>query len=173
MKFMYTPNKIDIIEEHEKNMLEEYSRIINSYSDIFAQYGCTLKVGFVWNNCLKKHTSTTRLPFQNGYLCYVCCDIFKAGKIFSYNTNDEEADYYEASTFWNITSITKFFFKLSVTLYTEMNDIHKEMNRLFKIIQEHTEKCTDQSKTNQSGDGSVIDDSSKKCTGDGSLCSSD
>ena len=136
MKFIYTPNKTDIIVEHENSMLKEYSRIINNYSDMFAQYGCCLEVGCIWNNCLKKSTSTSRLPFRNGYSCYIYCDVLKAGELVRYNTSDGEVNYYEASTSWNISSIVKSFFNLKVTLFVEMNDVHNEMMQLFKIVKE-------------------------------------
>ena len=83
-------------------MLIEYSRIINQYSDVFAKYGCSLDVGFIWVNNRRKSKSTSRMTFQNGYSCYIYCDVLRNGKVLRYKTNDGEADYYEVSTSWNI-----------------------------------------------------------------------
>lgn len=44
MRFIYTPNRTDIIVEHEIMMLKEYSKIISNYSDMFAQYGCSRRI---------------------------------------------------------------------------------------------------------------------------------
>ena len=54
MKFIYTPNKTDIIIYHENKILEEYSRIIKKYSNMFEQYDCSLEVRCFWHNCIQK-----------------------------------------------------------------------------------------------------------------------
>ena len=135
MKFIYAPNRTDIIVEHETMMLKEYSKIISNYSDIFAQYGCSLNVGYVWNNSLKKNISNSRISFQNGYACYIYCDVLKEGNVLRYNTYDGEADYYEATVSWNISSIEKSFFHLIVTLRSEMDSIHNEIMQLLKVVE--------------------------------------
>ncbi len=135
MRFVYTPDKTDKIVEHEITMLEKYSKIINGYSDMFARHGCTLNVGCVWNNSLKKYSSDSRIPFQNGYACYVFCDVLKDGHTLCYNTCDGEADYYEATASWNISSIEECFFHLMVTLHSEQDGIHDEMAQLLKVVE--------------------------------------
>ena len=139
MKFIYTPNKTDIIIYHENKILEEYSRIIKKYSNMFEQYDCSLEVRCFWHNCIQKKKSASRLPFQNGYSCYIYCDVFKSGDILCYKTNDGEADYYEASAFWTVSSISKSFFNLKVTLYTMLDDIDCEMMQLLEIAQHNGE----------------------------------
>ena len=135
MRFIYTPNRTDIIVEHEIMMLKEYSKIISKYSDMFAQYGCSLNVGCVWNNSLKKNISNSRTSFQNGYACYIYCDVLKDGNVLRYNTYDGEADYYEATVSWNISSIERSFFHLTVTLYSEIDGIHDEIMQLLKVVE--------------------------------------
>lgn len=135
MSFVYTPDKADVIVEHEITMLEKYSKIINGYSDMFTRHGCTLNVGCVWNNSLKKYSSDSRIPFQNGYACYVFCDVLKDGHTLCYNTCDGEADYYEATASWNISSIEECFFHLMVTLHSEQDGIHDEMAQLLKVVE--------------------------------------
>lgn len=75
MKFVYTPDKDEVIIEHEERMLENYLNIIYRYQSEFEQYNCSLKVGCGWINLLKKDHSTCRLPFKNGYECYIYCKV--------------------------------------------------------------------------------------------------
>ena len=79
MKFVYTSDKDDEIVKHEKIMLEKYSNILDSYRAIFKEYNCSLKVGYGWENFLKKEHSTNRLPFKNGYECCIYCEVQKDG----------------------------------------------------------------------------------------------
>ena len=142
MRFIYTPNRNDIIVEHEKEMYKEYSKRIDDYSEMFARYGCSLNIGCVWCNLLKKSTSDSRISFQNGYSCYFYCDVLKDGNILRYNTCDGEVDYYETTTYWNISSIQSSFFRLIVTLYSELDSIHEEIMQLLKVVEiECVEKC--------------------------------
>ena len=133
MRFIYTPDKNDVIVKHEAMMLTEYSEKISNYSALFAQYDCSLSVKCVWNNLLKKNISHSRIPFKNGYACYVCCDVIKNGNVLRYNTHDGEADYYDATVFWNISSIERAFFHLTATLYSETDDIHSKIMELLKV----------------------------------------
>lgn len=130
--FVFNPDKIEKIVDFENNMLKEYSQIISQYSDVFAEYGYSLDVGCVWINNRKKIKSSSRIIFQNGYSCYIYCDVLKNGEILCYNANDGEADYYEVSTSWNISYISKSFFSLKVTLCPATDDIKDEMTRLLK-----------------------------------------
>lgn len=45
-------------------------------------------------------------------------------------------DYYELSTSWNISLISRFFFHLDVYLCTDTTDVINEMERLLKIVKE-------------------------------------
>lgn len=139
MRFTYTHSRADMIVEHEKMMLKGYSKIISNYSDMFAQYDCSLNVGCVWNNSIKKNISNSRISFQNGYSCYIYCDVLKDGNVLRYNTDDGEADYYEATVSWNISSIEKSFFHLTVTLHSEMDGIHDEIMQLLKVVMEQSD----------------------------------
>ena len=65
---------------------------------------------------------------QNGYECYVYCDIQKDGKVVCIDSFDGEVDYYLLSTAWMISSIFRHFWKLNVTLCTSMDDIEDDLN---------------------------------------------
>ena len=93
MKFVYTSDKDDEIVKHEKIMLEKYSNILDSYRAIFKEYNCSLKVGYGWENFLKKEHSTNRLPFKNGYECCIFCEVQKDEYRSTIGGNDG-VDYY-------------------------------------------------------------------------------
>ena len=92
MKFKYMPDKEKIIIEHENKMLAEYQKIFNTYATAFSEHGCTIKSGCGWSNLLKRNYSEERLPFRNGYACYIYCDIQRNGKSILYEDKEGEAD---------------------------------------------------------------------------------
>ena len=134
MKFVYASDKDDEIVRHEKIMLEKYSNILDSYRAIFEQYNCSLKVGCSWTNFLKKEHSTNRLPFENGYKCYIYCEVQKDGKEVHIESNDGEVDYYALSASWIISSIERWFFKINVSLCSATDDIENDMNELLQLL---------------------------------------
>lgn len=134
MKFIYTSDKDDEIVKHEKIMLEKYLDILDSYRAIFEQYNCSLKVGCGWENFLKKEHSANRLPFKNGYECYIYCEVLKDGKEVRIGSNDGEVDYYALSVSWTISSIERRFFKRIVSLSLDTDDIENDMNELFQLL---------------------------------------
>ena len=88
MKFIYTSDEDEKIIRHEKIMLEKYSDILDRYRIIFEQYNYSLKIGRRWTNFLKKEHSASRLPFKNGYECYIYCEVQKDGKEVHIESND-------------------------------------------------------------------------------------
>lgn len=134
MEFVYTPDKDDEIVKYEKIMLEKYLKILDSYRTIFEQHNYSLKVGCRWTNFLKKEYSAHRLPFKNGYRCYIYCEVQKDGKEVHIESNDGEADYYALSVSWIISSIERRFFKINVLLSSTTDDIENDMNRLLQLL---------------------------------------
>lgn len=134
MEFVYSSDSANVITEHEKMMLNEYSNIISEYSDMFAQYDCTLDVGCYWTNPLKNIKSFSEISFRNGYRCYIYCNVMKDGEILRYKSDNDDADYFEASVSWNISAVNRSFFHLTVTLNHEM-DIHNEIKQLLKVTE--------------------------------------
>ena len=134
IKFVYTSDKDDEIVKHEKIMLEKCSNILDSYRAIFKEYNCSLEVGYGWENFLKKEHSTNRLPFKNGYECYIYCEVQKDGTEVRIGSNDGEVDYYVLSVSWTVSSIERRFFKLNVSLSSDTDDIENDMNELFQLL---------------------------------------
>ena len=134
MNFFYTPRKVTQIVQHEGDMLEKYQRKINKYSKRFSLYGCSLCVGLVWINLKTNERSYLRLPFQDGYSCYVYCDIEKNGKLLRHYETNGEADYYELSCIWNVSSISNLFFRRHVSLFTIACDIDDELETNLNYI---------------------------------------
>lgn len=48
MKFTYDKSKTQRIINHEDIMLKTYSKIISTYTSLFEQYDCSLKVRLFW-----------------------------------------------------------------------------------------------------------------------------
>lgn len=136
MEFVYTPDKDDEIIKHEEIMLEKYSNILDSYQGIFEQYHCSLKVGCGWTNFFREEHSAHRLPFKNGYQCYIYCEVQKDGKEVHVESNDGEVDYYALSASWIISSISRWFFKIKVSLCSATDDIESDMNELLQLLME-------------------------------------
>lgn len=135
MKFIYKPEKEKIIIEHESRMIEKYCEAIEKYSVAFDKYDCTIQIGWEWSNSSTGNRDEKRLPFKNGYNCYLYCNIQRNGETVRYEDEDGEVDYYEVMSEWNISFISRFFFKLNVTLYDNTDEIYEEMTRLLKIVE--------------------------------------
>ncbi len=134
MKFVYTPDKDNEIVRHEKTMLEKYLNIIKKFNPIFEQYDYSLKVGCRWTNFLKKDYSAHRLPFKNGYECYIYCEVQKDGKEVHIDSNDGEVDYYALSVSWIISSIERRCFKIYVSLCSATDDVENDMKELLRLL---------------------------------------
>lgn len=134
MRFIYEPDKNEQIIEYEKTMLEKYSNILDRYRIMFEQYNCLLKIGCRWSNFLKSEYSVHRLPFKNGYECYIYCEVQQNGKEVHIESTDGEVDYYALSASWIISSIERNLFKLRVSLYTNTDDIENDMEKLLRLL---------------------------------------
>ncbi len=134
MKFTYDVSKEQLIINHEDIMLETYSKIIGSYSSLFKQYDCSLEVRLFWIDFLTKKRSNHRLPFHNGYACYVYCEVQRDGEEIHVKSIDDEVDYYSLSATWMVSSIERNFFKTNVSLYSDTDDIENDMKELFQLL---------------------------------------
>ena len=135
-KMAYTNEIDDEIISHENNMLALYREKIKEYMPLFEEYGCSLKVGLMWNYFPGDTVTCRRGSFKNGYLCYVYCEVQKDGNVVSVDSNDGEADYYTLSTEWNISSITRKFFKLIVVLCTDTDEVDEDLNVLLSHLKD-------------------------------------
>lgn len=134
MKFAYDKSKAQCIINHENIMLKTYSKISSSYSPLFKQYDCSLKVNLFWIDFSTEKHSIRRLPFHIGYTCYVCCEVRREGKEIQIKSVDGEADYYSLSATWMVSSIERAFFKTEVTLYSDTDDAENDMKELFRLL---------------------------------------
>ena len=134
MKFAYDVSKKQLIINHENIMLETYSKIISSYSSLFNQYNCSLDIGLFWVDFSTKKRSDRRLPFHNGYACYVYCEVQRDSKEVYVKSIDGEVDYYSLSTTWMVSSIERNFFKTKVSLYSDTDDTETDMKALFQSL---------------------------------------
>lgn len=68
MKFAYDKSKAQHIINHEDIMLKTYSKIISTYTSLFEQYDCSLKVRLFWIDFSTERRSNRRLPFRIGVM---------------------------------------------------------------------------------------------------------
>ncbi len=115
MRFSYNKDKDRLIKSHESAMLTAYSETIINYLPLFKAYGCFPEVKLFWYNFLTGKCSDECLPFDNGYICYVSCEILQDGKVVEVKSTDGEVDYYSLSAVWAISSVSRSFFKLKVS----------------------------------------------------------
>ena len=131
MKFAYDKSKAQRIINYEDIMLKTYSKIISTYTSLFEQYDCSLKVRLFWIDFSTERRSNRRLPFRIGYACYVCCEVQRDGKEVQVKSADGEADYYSLSATWMVSSIEyaivytgtteiKWDDKTTETIYTDV-----------------------------------------------------
>lgn len=120
--------------EFETKMFAKYKDAIVSYSPLFNKVGCELKLELGWCNPIRKTWSANRIPFRNGYECYIYCLVEKGGEEVRIKSNDGEADYYPMETAWMISSVNRRFHKLKVSLYKDLDDVDTDMKSLLSQL---------------------------------------
>lgn len=134
MKFICNKCDEQFIIKYEMDMLEKYSRIINKYSPSFMKYGCFAEKALFWNNSLTKTRSYQRIELRNGYTCYIYCELVKDDKKMYIKSSDGEADHYQLSAIWPISSIQRFYFKTMVSLYSNMDEVENDIKELLDLL---------------------------------------
>ncbi|NCB94634.1 MAG: hypothetical protein EOM40_19100 [Clostridia bacterium] len=87
-------------------------------------------------NDLKKNKSKERLSIQIGYVCYLYCEVERDGKVVRIKSTDGETDYYELSSSWAISAISRYFFKRKVSLYSIQAEVKEEMENYIVTLSE-------------------------------------
>lgn len=128
-RFKYDQVYDNIICDHEDYVFILYQGIIKEFEPKFGEYGLTLRYSIFWYNFMGEEVSSVRLPFINGYRCEFTVGIENAGEIICY---DEEESATLGANF-TISSISRFFFHLDVTLYNDMADVIEEMKNMLEI----------------------------------------
>lgn len=121
-KMVYTKEIDDVIISHEKNVLALYLERLEDYRPLFEEHGYSLKVNLCWLYFPKPAVMLQRGNFKNGYSCYVTCAVQKYGKDVDVPSTDGEVDYYTLSAAWGVSSICRNFFKLTVSLWDDIDD---------------------------------------------------
>lgn len=139
MKELVYTGKIDgQIIHHEGHMLALYTEAIKKYIPFFNEYGCSLKVGLMWELLPGDIVSFQRGVFQNGYRCYVYCAVQKDNKDVHIVSTDGEADYYSLSTAWMVSSISRKFCKLTVSLFVSIDDVDTDLRGFLSQLIKHS-----------------------------------
>lgn len=120
--------------DFENKMFAEYEQAIAPYALLFDAVGCELKLVLGWCNHIRKTWSANRIPLRNGYECYVYCLVEKGGKEVRIKSCDGEADYYPMETEWMVSSVSRRFHKLKVSLYKDLDDIDADMKNLLSQL---------------------------------------
>ena len=131
---VYEKGKESSIIKYENLIFERYSRIIEKYTSWFRRYDCSLKVGLLWKNSLEKSYSSYRIPFSNGYSCYVSCEVLREGKEVQIRSYDGEADYYILSNAWLISTLERSIFSLKVLLYDGECDVNEDIQDWLRLL---------------------------------------
>lgn len=121
IRLYYSDETKEMICSHEEYTLKLYKKKINNYLSQFVEKGYSYEVGLFWDNFYSGNGSKQRCKFGNGYTCYVYFDVLQDGKIVCLE-GDDEADYYPLSVCWEITCIRRWFFKLRVELFDDVDD---------------------------------------------------
>ena len=135
IELMVSAEKGDAIRTFEAHAFSACSDIVNRYTPLFAQYGCTLKLGQEWENVIRKVWSSNRLPFKNGYTCKIYCAVQKSGVPLTIKSNDGEADFYYVSSCWVISVICRRGFRLKVDLVPIDSSAAEDLDELLKTVQ--------------------------------------
>lgn len=119
---------------HEDTVLQEIFAATRNIAKSIEKYGCTLEIIREWNNDQDKITSDTRLPIKFGYQCWISCLVIRNGKTLKIPANDGEADYYECSSCFTVSLITKSFFRLKLILNSNFSETLNELASFLEVL---------------------------------------
>ena len=134
MRFNYDADMDLHIIKHEEQMLKAFSTKIQKYLASLKIYGCNAEVELFWCEQLVKNPTYERLGFDVGYACYVNCEVRRDGQVVKIKSRDGEADYYELSASWTISSISRNFLEKIVDLYSNTDDMDHEMEEWLRLL---------------------------------------
>lgn len=130
IEFYFDKRKEKELFDFELEMFAKYKKLIGSYNHLFEEAGCELNLRMEWRNENQKIYSRNRISIENGYGCYIQCLVEKGGDVIKVKCNDGEADYYLIETSWMISSVYRYFRKLRVSLYTDLEDVDSDISEL-------------------------------------------
>lgn len=122
MKKEVYDRKIDeTIVAHEEQMLQKYSDEIDKLSFDFSKIGYSVEISLSRIDRLNNRMPLSISEFRNGYECFVSFEVRKDNQLVVLPGYDGEADYYEMRADWQISMITRKFFKTYVLLFDEVD----------------------------------------------------
>ncbi len=125
-----------LVEAYEDAMFQKISAATKDMAKLFSEYGCKLVITMKWSNVQDRIISNKRLPITFGYECWICCDIIRNGIIQKIPSNDGEADYYECSSCFTASFVTKSFFRPKLVLNNDFSETLDELRNFLKALQE-------------------------------------
>ena len=134
MREIYDINKENDIIKKETRIFDTYFKIISKYSSLFKKYNCFLNVSLFWNDFFTGYSSKSRLPFRNGYSCYMCCEVQREGQTVYVKSIDGEVDYYSVEAIWPVSAIERKLLKTEVVFYSNPEDVRNDMEQLFLLL---------------------------------------
>ena len=88
----------------------------------------------VYSKSFTGYSSKSRLPFRNGYSCYMCCEVQREGKTVYVKSIDGEVDYYSVEAIWPVSAIERKLLKTEVVFYSNPEDVRNDMEQLFLLL---------------------------------------
>lgn len=118
-KWIYAKTRETEIIEHENRMFRTYLDLLKPYVVRFGELGCQLDVQMYWMDGTPGRISLERLPFTDGYVCSISCQVLKNEKLVLL----DEEEGFSATCDWNISSVRRTIKHLVVTLCEDTDDI--------------------------------------------------
>lgn len=127
-----------LAQSHEDVAFQKIFAATENISKSFEKIGCTLKIIREWYNSKERITSNIRLPIKFGYECRICCFVIRNGKTLKIPSNDGEADYYECSSCYTVSFVTKSLFRLKLILNSDFSETMNELTSFLDALQRDT-----------------------------------
>lgn len=122
-EFVYKAGKEPLIIQHENTALALYSEILSEYAPLLEPFACSFKVALYWIDSSTGRRSEQRLPFCAGYTCFIYCEVQRNGKPVRVKSTDGEADHYELSAAWTVSSIGRIGLSTRASLYFNAEEV--------------------------------------------------
>lgn len=127
--------------EFENSMLDRIIANSSQIRDEIEKKGFNLVIELGWTNWIKHRWSKTRMPFQNGYMCYIYYSIQKNGQFVALRSDDGEAEHYLLLSSTNISSISRRLFRLEVGICSDEVEIQQRIEELKLQLDDKEDLC--------------------------------
>lgn len=134
-EFIFSPEVIPIIIQHEDTMFLRYQELKQQYEPQFTKLGFTLVMSQSWgrfDRFGKYYSALHRIEFKNGYTCNIFCGVEKDHKLICTDPVEGEQMAYS----YNVSHMIRKGFHLDIILLDELEEVKTDLEMSLHILED-------------------------------------